>query len=52
MSTNVLVVTLMKIRTSVKEFLFYSLYSHSTNLLKFIKGSTIGKNSKISDLDF
>ena len=45
-------VRLMKIRTSVKEFLFYSQYSHSTNCLKFIKESTIGKIWKISILDF
>ena len=51
-STNVFVVTLMKIIICLKEFLFYSQYSHSTNCLKFIKGSTIGKISNITVLDF
>ena len=40
MSTNVFVVTLINLRTSMKEFLVYAHYSHSTNRLKFIMGST------------
>ena len=36
----------------MKESLFYSQYSHSTNCWKFIKGSTMGKMSKIELLDF
>ena len=46
MSTNGFVVTLKNIRTSMKEFLFHTQYSHSTNCLKFLKGNTKAKFSK------
>jgi len=40
MSTNVIVVTLLNIRPSMKEFLFHAQYSHGTTGLMPMKGST------------